>query len=192
VWWLDRDLMVNDHREALENTRQTLFVTRQIAVTLRTILTALEGIMMVGFVGYGLYLWSNGAATIGLIGASVALSLRITTMAEWIFESVRWIFLRVGSMREALKTIAQPLAIPVTPGAPLLNVSGGEIAIEDVRHHYGMEHGGLDGLSLTVKAGEKVGLVGRSGAGKSTLVNLVLRFHDETLIRTACDLQSVW
>lgn len=187
----DRDLMVNDHREALENTRQTLFVTRQIAVTLRTILTALEGIMMVGFVGYGLYLWSNGAATIGLIGASVALSLRITTMAEWIFESVRWIFLRVGSMREALKTIAQPLAIPVTPGAPLLNVSGGEIAIKDVRHHYGMEHGGLDGLSLTVKAGEKVGLVGRSGAGKSTLVNLVLRFHEAEQGSVSIDGQNI-
>lgn len=41
-----------------------------------------------------------------------------------------------------------------------------------------MDKGGLDGISLTVKAGEKVGLVGRSGAGKSTLVNLILRFHD--------------
>ena len=174
----DRDLMVNDHKAALENTRQALFVTRQIGVSLRAILTTLEGIMMVGFVGYGLYLWTAGAATIGLIGAAIALSLRITTMAEWIFESVRWIFLRVGSMREALKTIAQPLDIPVTDGAPPLQVSGGEIAINNVKHHYGMEQGGLNGLSLTVKPGEKVGLVGRSGAGKSTLVNLVLRFHE--------------
>ncbi len=61
---------------------------------------------MVGFVGYGLFLWSNGVASIGLIGAAVAVSLRITTMAEWVFDSVSWIFLRVGSLREALKTIA--------------------------------------------------------------------------------------
>jgi len=174
----DRDLMVNDHAAALENARQTLFVTRQIGVSLRTILTTLEGIMMVGFVGYGLWLWSQGAASIGLIGAAVALSLRITTMAEWVFDSVRWIFLRVGSMREALKTIAQPLAIPITKDAPPLTVGGGEIAIKNVRHHYGMGQGGLDGVSLTVRSGEKVGLVGRSGAGKSTLVNLVLRFHE--------------
>ena len=174
----DRDLMVNDHKAALENTRQALFVTRQIGVSLRTILTALEGFMMVGFVGYGLYLWTEGDASIGLIGAAVALSLRITTMAEWIFDSVRWIFLRVGSLREALKTVAQPLSIPITPDAPMLKVSGGEITVNNVRHHYGMEQGGLDGLSLTVKPGEKVGLVGRSGAGKSTLVNLVLRFHE--------------
>lgn len=174
----DRDLMVNDHKAALENTRQTLFVTRQIGVSLRTILTMLEGVMMVGFVGYGLWLWSQGAATIGLIGAAIALSLRITTMAEWVFDSVRWIFLRVGSMQEALKTIAQPLAIPITVGAPELNVTGGEIAVRNVYHHYGMNHGGLNGISLTVRSGEKVGLVGRSGAGKSTLVNLILRFHE--------------
>src|ERR1044071_7151245 len=36
----------------------------------------------------------------------------------------------------------------------------------------------MDGLTLTVTSGEKVGLVGRSGAGKSTLVNLLLRFFD--------------
>lgn len=174
----DRDLMVNDHKTGLENTRQALFVTRQIGVSLRTILTLLEGIMMVGFVGYGLWLWSQGAASIGLIGAAVALSLRITTMAEWVFDSVWWIFLRVGSLREALKTIAQPLAIPITENAPELKVRGGEISIEEVHHHYGMDQGGLAGISLTVKPGEKVGLVGRSGAGKSTLVNLILRFHE--------------
>ena len=174
----DRDLMVNDHKTSLENTRRALFITRQIGVSLRTILTTLEGIMMVSFVGYGLLLWSQGAASIGVIGAAVALSLRITTMAEWMFDSVWWIFLRVGSLREALKTIAQPLAIPIENNAPPLNIRGGEIAINNIRHHYGMDKGGLDGISLTVKAGEKVALVGRSGAGKSTLVNLILRFHD--------------
>lgn len=174
----DRDLMVNDHKVALEHTRQTLFKTRQISVSLRTVLSFLEGVMMVGFVGYGLLLWSQGAATIGLIGAAIALSLRITTMAEWMFDSLRWIFLRVGSLREALKTVAQPLAIPIDKDAPELKVSGGEIAIDNVRHHYGLKKGGLDGITLTVKPGEKVGLVGRSGAGKSTLVNLVLRFHE--------------
>jgi len=187
----DRDLMINDHKVALEDTRQALFVTRQIGVSLRTILMILEGIMMVGFVGYGLWLWSQGAATIGLIGAAVALSLRITTMAEWVFDSVRWIFLRVGSLREALKTVAQPLAIPITKDAPRLKIGGGEIVIEGVHHHYGMKQGGLNNISITVQSGEKVGLVGRSGAGKSTLVNLILRFHDAEQGSICIDGQNV-
>jgi len=86
--------------------------------------------------------------------------------------------LRVGSMREALKTIAQPLAIPIKKDASALSVRGGELVIDKVHHHYGMKQGGLDGISLRVQSGEKVGLVGRSGAGKSTLVNLILRFHE--------------
>ena len=174
----DRNLMVNDHREGLENTRMALFLTRQIGVSLRTLLSILEGLIMVGFIGYGLLLWTKGITSIGLIGASVALTLRITTMAEWIFDALWWIFLRVGSLREALKTIAQPLAIPVNPDAPKLQLSGGQIKLTNVTHHYGLEQGGLNNLSLTVSAGEKIALVGRSGAGKSTLVNLILRFHE--------------
>ena len=174
----DRGLMVNDHKTGLENTRLALFRTRQIGVSLRTVLSILEGIVMVGFVGYGIWLWTIGAATIGLIGAAVALTLRITTMAEWIFDSIWWTFLRVGSVREALKTIAQPLDIPITPDAPELIVESGAIEIQNVTHHYGMGAGGLNRISLSIKAGEKVAIVGRSGAGKSTLVNLILRFHE--------------
>jgi ATP-binding cassette subfamily B multidrug efflux pump len=49
-----------------------------------------------------------------------------------------------------------------------------------VTYTYGRSDGKrvLDALDLTIRPGEKVGVVGRSGAGKCTLVNLLLRFHD--------------
>jgi ATP-binding cassette subfamily B multidrug efflux pump len=112
-------------------------------------------------------------------------------MAEWVFDSVWWIFLRVGSLREALKTIAQPLAIPIIKDAPELAISGGEISISNLQHHYGLNQGGLDNISLTIKSGEKVGLVGRSGAGKSTLVNLILRFFDAESGTISIDGQNI-
>lgn len=187
----NRDQITTDHKIELEHTRQALYITRKVSVSLRTTNTALEGVMMVGFVGYGIWLWSIGAATIGLIGAAMALSLRITTMAEWVFDAVWVIFQRVGSLREALKTIAQPITITVEENAPELVVTSGEIAISNVHHHYGLTRGGLDGVSLTVQAGEKVGLVGRSGAGKSSFVNLILRFFDVESGKIAIDGQDI-
>ena len=75
-----------------------------------------------------------------------------------------------------MRTIGQPLAIPQDPDAPALRLTKGDITISDLSHHYGVEKGGLNGVSLSIRAGEKIGVVGRSGAGKSTLVNLILRF----------------
>lgn len=173
-----KDQIARELHGRLEDTRNALFRTRQIGVGLRTTLVALEAIVMVGFIGYGVWLWSTGIASIGTISAAVALSIRITTMAEFILDSIWWTFLRVGSLREALETIAQPISIPQKPNAPNLTVNHGEIEITDLHHHYGLEKGGLRGVSLTVRPGEKVGIVGRSGAGKSTFVNLILRFFD--------------
>jgi ATP-binding cassette subfamily B multidrug efflux pump len=66
------------------------------------------------------------------------------------------------------------------PDARALEVTRGEIRFEDVSFSYGRQDGKpvLDRLSLTIRPGERVGLVGRSGAGKSTLVNLLLRFFE--------------
>ncbi|WP_219988891.1 ABC transporter ATP-binding protein [Leucothrix pacifica] len=175
-----RDQIASDQRVQLENTRQRLFEARQISVALWTTLIMLEALVMVGFIGYGIWLWSTGAASIGVVSAMIALSLRITTMADWILDSVWWVFLQIGSLREALTTVGQPLAIPQKDDAPDLVVGegGAGIEIKDLKHHYGQQQGGLDGISLSIKPGEKIGLVGRSGSGKSTLVNLILRFFE--------------
>ena len=173
-----KDQIAKEQRFRLEATRQALFATRKIGVGLRTTLIVLEAVVMVGFIGYGVWLWSAGLASIGTVSAAIALSLRITTMADWVLDSVWWVFLRIGSLREALLTIAQPIAIPNRADAPDLKVETGRIEIADLHHHYGLGHGGLNGLTLTIAPGEKVGVVGRSGAGKSTLVNLILRFFE--------------
>lgn len=185
------DVMAADHKTKLEYTRETLFKSRQIAIALRTTIVILEGVIMVGFIGYGIWMWSVGIASIGLVGSAIALTLRITTMADWVLDAVWSIFLNVGSIREALKTLAQPIAIPQATDAPVLDITAGAIEITDLRHLYGAEQGGLNGLSLSVKPGEKIGLVGRSGAGKSTLVNLILRFFEAEQGDIRIDGQSI-
>jgi ATP-binding cassette subfamily B multidrug efflux pump len=94
-------------------------------------------------------------------------------------------------IREGLRSVAVPHEITDAPDATQLHVAAGEIRFEDVSHHYGKGEGGLDHVSLTIPAGQKVGLVGRSGAGKSSLVNLLLRFRDAEEGRILVDGQEV-
>jgi ATP-binding cassette subfamily B multidrug efflux pump len=92
--------------------------------------------------------------------------------------TVTAIFEHIGIVQDGIQTIAQPTDVIDAPDAPRLEVARGEIEYQNIRFNYGKDKGVIEDLSLTIRPGEKVGLVGPSGAGKSTLVNLLLRFHD--------------
>lgn len=84
----------------------------------------------------------------------------------------------MGTVVDGMKTLSKPISIQDKPNAKPLVVQNGGIEFDDVSFHYGENKGVISNLTLNIKPGEKVGLVGRSGAGKSTLVNLLMRFHD--------------
>ncbi|MGC4763366.1 ABC transporter ATP-binding protein [Micromonospora sp. DT46] len=165
-------------RRVFALSRRAHLDLQRVEVTINGTMMALSSALLVGLVGYGIALWRTDAAPLGLVAAALALSFRITAMAEWLLDAVSSLFRSVGALRRALRTVAQPLAVADKPQATHLRVRGGAITFTQVSHHYGRGGGGLDRLSLDVAAGERVGIVGRSGAGKSTLVGLLLRFHD--------------
>src|SRR5262249_3901353 len=115
---------------------------------------------------------------VGTVAMAVPLAWQIVNVAGYVAMRVTEIFENVGVVQEGMSAIARPIALVDRPDARPLVVTKGEIRFEDVRFGYRREGGLIGGLSLTVRAGEKIGLVGRSGAGKSTLVNLLLRFFD--------------
>jgi ATP-binding cassette subfamily B multidrug efflux pump len=120
----------------------------------------------------------NGAASVGAIAVAIGLVLRLEGMSHWIMWEMANMFENVGMAQDGMNTISRPRAVADRPDAKPLLVREGRIEFDRIRFHYGKEGGVIENLSLTVKPGEKVGLVGRSGAGKSTLVNLLLRFYD--------------
>ncbi len=77
------------------------------------------------------------------------------------------------------------------PGAPDLQVSGGEIRFDNVVFAYDPERTVLKGVSFTVPAGHTIAVVGPSGAGKSTLSRILYRFYDIKSGRVTIDGQDI-
>ena len=136
-------------------------------------------------------LWTRGHVEVGAIAMTLPLTFQLTNMSRWIAFQITSIFEQIGVVQEGMQTIARPIGLTDRPGAPQLEVTDGAIRFEDVSFGYGRDTGVIENLSLAVRPGEKIGLVGRSGAGKSTLVNLLLRFFDVEQGRILIDGQDI-
>ncbi|SHG98891.1 ABC transporter ATP-binding protein [Cognatishimia maritima] len=178
-------------KEAIESTRSTFQTEMRIYTVMDVALVALNGLLILGIVGWAIWLWMQGSASVGIVAAATALTLRLNAMTGWIMWALTTFFRQLGVVAEGMETIAQPIDLVDAPDAKPLNFKAGEIEIQSLSHHYGRGLGGLDRISLTIEPGEKIGLVGRSGAGKSTLVKLLLRFYDAEGGRILIDGQDI-
>ncbi len=146
--------------------------------TMNTLHWIINAGLMAGTGTVAIYLWHDGRMTTGDVAAALPLVFQVANMSGWIMDEVTNLFENFGTVEESMNTIALPRTVIDRPEAADLEVRSGAIRFDDVVFHYGKEKGVIDGLSLDIAPGEKIGLVGRSGAGKSTLVNLLLRFFD--------------
>ncbi len=178
-------------REAIEETRRTFRAEMRIYTTMDMALVTLNGGLIVGVVGWAVYLWMQGGASVGAVAAATALTLRMNGMTGWIMWALTTFFRQLGVVAEGMETIAQPIDLVDAPGARPLDFRQGRIELQGLTHHYGRGYGGLERVDLVVEPGEKIGLVGRSGAGKSTLVKLLLRFYDADAGRILIDGQDI-
>lgn len=151
-------------------------------------------LMLVGTtVVLGLYLWFYRDLSVGAVAAATAMALRLNGLTHWIMWQTAALFENIGTVQDGMRTLSKPHTVVDRANAKPLVVSQGEIVFQQVEFHYGKKNSNttsptktaslthqklLDDFNLHIKAGEKIGLVGRSGAGKSTLVNLILRFYD--------------
>lgn len=162
---------VNDCVAAATRTITLVTVMQVCLDILNFLLIATTGVL-------GITLCINGAISVGTIVMVLPLVVQFTRQSGWIMNEVTAIFEDLGRVEEGMTTIAKPHGITDVPNAKPLKVKHSDISLNKVAFHYGKEEGVIGNLSLTIPAGQKVGIVGRSGAGKSTLVNLLLRYYD--------------
>lgn len=165
-------------KSAMDEFLQTVYKQMRLSSGIEICLSLLNYLLIFSLAALSIKLWIANAISIGAIAIAISLALRLHGMSHWIMWELSALFEHIGSTIDGKNTLSRALSVTDTPDAAELKVPHGEITYNAVTFNYGGDEQVIRDLQLTIKPGEKVGVVGRSGAGKSTLVNLLMRFHD--------------
>jgi ATP-binding cassette, subfamily B, multidrug efflux pump len=166
-------------RAAMSEFRDTGYRQMRLASAFQIFNHLLVVALIIVTCSYAIWLWTRGEVGAGAIAAVTAMALRVGGMSHWVMWEMASLFENVGTVQDGIGTLTRARLVVDRPGAVTLQVPRGEVKFDHVSFSYGRAGKPvIDDFSLTVRPGEKIGLIGRSGAGKSTLVNLLLRFYD--------------
>ncbi|ARD23093.1 ABC transporter ATP-binding protein [Shewanella japonica] len=169
----------------------TVYGQMRLVTIINVLVQGINYLLAFTIAAVSIWLWADDAITVGAIAIAVSLALRLNGMSQWIMWEISSLFENIGTVTDGMNTLSKPIEIEDKPDAKDICVDNGKIDFNDVSFNYGEDSGVINDLNLNIKAGEKVGLVGRSGAGKSTLVNLLMRFHDVEKGHVAIDDQKI-
>lgn len=178
-------------RGAMQEFLQTVQAQMRLVTGFEIVNHSLSMLLILSTAGATLWLWTQGQVGVGALAAATAMSLRLNGISHWVMWEMAALFEHIGTVQDGMNTLSRPHTVVDRADARPLQVSRGEIRFEDVSFGYGGERMVVENLSLDIRAGEKIGLVGRSGAGKSTLINLLLRFYDIERGRVLIDGQDI-
>jgi ATP-binding cassette subfamily B multidrug efflux pump len=178
-------------RSAMQEFLQTVHGQMRLVTGFEIVNHTLSMLLILSTAGAALWLWTQGQVGIGAVAAATAMALRLNGISHWVMWEFASLFEQVGTVQDGINTLSRPHAVQDQADAKPLQVKQGTLDFERVGFAYGGERPVIDQLSLHIRPGEKIGLVGRSGAGKSTIVNLLLRFYDVEQGRILIDGQDI-
>jgi ATP-binding cassette subfamily B multidrug efflux pump len=178
-------------RDAMSGFMDTVYRSMRLVTTLFVLLGLLNAALLVGVSAVAIWLWLESLVSVGAVAVAIGVVLRMWGMSHWVMWEMSSLFENIGTVQDGINSISLPRLVEDKPDAKDITVTEGNIVFDRVGFHYGKGKGVIDNLSIQVRPGEKVGIVGRSGAGKSTLVNLLLRFYDLESGRILIDGQDI-
>ncbi|HXF29493.1 MAG TPA: ABC transporter ATP-binding protein [Chlamydiales bacterium] len=141
--------------------------------------------------GYMLYAWRYSEITTGDVVFAFTISWNIVMMIWYVSSSFPQLLKEIGHCRQALSLIRAPHEVRDIVNAKPLVIEKGNIVFENVSFHYDSNHALFHEKTVTLRAGEKTGLVGFSGGGKTSFIHLILRFFDPEKGRILIDGQDI-
>ncbi|MGL4092045.1 ABC transporter ATP-binding protein [uncultured Agrobacterium sp.] len=181
-------------RRAILKTVKTQQREQRIYRTSEATVVILNTLLWVSMLTIGFSGLLKGFLTVGEFVGAVYILQRLSAQIFTFLQVGQQVFQAIGTIKDAMPVMTTPPTITDRSDAADLQVEAGEIRFENVRFAYKSGKTVIDSLSLTVRPGEKVGLVGLSGAGKTTLASLLLRFydiHDGTILVDGQDIRAV-
>ncbi|MEY4752124.1 MAG: hypothetical protein RIQ60_4338 [Pseudomonadota bacterium] len=179
-------------RAAMQEFLGTVHGQMRLVSGFETTIHCLSMALVMSTTALALWSWRESVIGIGAVAAATAMALRLNGFSHWVMWEMSALFEHVGTVQDGINTLSRQYTVVDAPAAQALVVPRGEIRFEGVGFSYGdAQQRVIDDLTLHIRAGEKIGLVGRSGAGKSTVVNLLLRFHDLQAGRILIDGQDI-
>ena len=178
-------------KEGMDGFLDTVYRQMRRVTQFQILVYINNAIALFSVAALAIHFWMQDTITVGAIALTLGLVMRIGGMSQWIMWEVTGLFENIGTVYDGMQMMTKKHELTDVENAPALTVTKGEIVYDDISFHYGKKGGVIEGLSLTIKPGEKVGLVGRSGAGKTTMMNLLLRFFDLESGRITIDGQDV-
>ena len=179
-------------RESMDSFLITVHHQMRLVTRFQFCVYFINAFLVFAVSGMAIWLWLNTVVSVGAIAVAIALCLRINGMSQWVMWEVSGLFENIGVVHDGMSMMTKPHDVNDIPDSEQLVIQQGRIVFEDIDFHYGKKSSSvIEKLSLTIRPGEKIGVVGRSGAGKTTLMNLLLRFYDLESGRIFIDGQDI-
>ena len=178
-------------RESMQEFMQTVHAQMRLATLLDFSTFTVNALLVLSTTALGIWLWLNGQVGVGAVAVATTMALRLSGLSQYIMWQSAMLFENIGTVNDGMATLSKSQTILDKPNALPLKVDNGKINFEHVDFSYESGKPLLNGFNLSIKPGEKVGLIGRSGAGKSTLVNLLLRFYEPQSGNICIDGQNI-